>query len=204
MTARLLIASLALTLAAPHAHAISLRRVCEQLCSDTFAACGASRGCTKGLVKRCKRDGPGFCINAAACTPTTTLPPGVSTTTTLPGLPTTTSTTLPQSFVSASVTNWLQVTCDGDAAIVVTATICTHGDASGANLNPFSFEVEQSGILYGPSSCTYSLDDYCSSSISLGKNVCQTCSVAFELTVNGSTRTLRYDGPSTYEGTDTF
>lgn len=205
MHGRLFVALVALSLAASPSYSISLRRVCEQLCSDTFGTCGGSRSCIKGLVKRCKREGPRFCINAAACTPTTTLPGGVVTTTTLRGEPTTTTTTLPQSYVSVSVDSWRQVTCSGDPAIVVTATVCTHGNASGANFNPNYFEVEQSGLLYGYSLCTFSLDDECSSSITLGRNVCSTCSIAFDIVVNGSARTLYYDAPSAYEdASDTF
>ena len=85
------------------------------------------------------------------------------------------------------------------SAIFLDVTICAVDGASGINLSPYYFTVEQNGVTYGHSACTSRLPNSCDVRVTLASPACFTCDLEFDFHDDGTVRTLRYDNHNYYQ-----
>jgi hypothetical protein len=108
-------------------------------------------------------------------------------------LPVTTTTLPPAPSVSLRVNNATHGGCGLNPTITVQLTICAVNGATGVNLGPDHFKLTQSNIDHDASTCTVILPDFCSWDITLNSPACYSCALVFELSDDGSPRTLTYE-----------
>jgi hypothetical protein len=78
------------------------------------------------------------------------------------------------------------------SAIFLDLTICAEDVASGINLSPYNFTVEQNGITYGHSACTFGLPNSCDVRVTLASPACFTCDLEFDFHDDSTERTMTY------------
>jgi hypothetical protein len=185
--------------------ATTLNRLCRDTCARLLASCSGG-GCQRQVLKRCRREGPGFCLPACPVIGTTTTTVRVSTSTTRTSTTATSSTTATTlgPDVSIRVDSVQAYTCNGAPGLLLGVTTCAVGGATGVNLNPSHYSLTQSGITHHDYEvCT--ITQYCTAGVSLSAPACYSCRLVFAFNDDGSERRLDYNDPFTrYDASTTF